>query len=179
MSTSNHCIRIEHSQNHLRSRRLVGRLLEKSSVGPGDLVYDIGAGLGIISQEVARRGARVVAIEKDAGLYSRLKRRLGASRLIDTRHEDFLKHRLPLRGEYKVFASIPFSATADIVRKLLCRENPPRTAISLCRRRPPRGLAVCPPRASSLFSSSRGLSSASCIGSDEPISSLLQEVMWC
>jgi len=116
----------EYSQNHLHSHRLVRRLLEKSSIEPGDLVYDIGAGRGIISEELARRGAKVVAIEKDRKLHSRLKHRLGGNPLIDIRLADILKHRLPSHGTYKVFANIPFLVTADIVRKLLCRSNPPQ-----------------------------------------------------
>lgn len=126
MSTRNPSIGIEYSQNYLHSRRLVRRLLEKSSIRPGDLVYDIGAGHGIISQELARRGVRVVAIEKDRELHSRLKRRLAGNPLVDIRLADFLKERLPSHGAYKVFANIPFLATADIVRRLLWRENPPQ-----------------------------------------------------
>jgi 16S rRNA A1518/A1519 N6-dimethyltransferase RsmA/KsgA/DIM1 with predicted DNA glycosylase/AP lyase activity len=44
--------RIEYSQNRLRSRKLIDKLLDKSSIVKGDLVYDIGAGCGIISEEL-------------------------------------------------------------------------------------------------------------------------------
>ena len=126
MSTRNRDIRTEYSQNRLRSHQLVRRLLERSSIRPGELVYDIGAGHGIISRELARLDARVIAIENDKKLHWRLTRRLGSNPLIDIRLADFQEYRLPSDEAYKVFANIPFLATAGIVRKLLWRENPPK-----------------------------------------------------
>jgi len=117
--------RREYSQNRLRSRALIGKLLEKSSITGGDLVYDIGAGCGIISEELAKRQARVIAIEQDNKLFNRLKQKLGDNPLVTPRHGDFLTESLPSQARYKVFANIPFAATAGIVRKLLFSQNPP------------------------------------------------------
>ena len=117
--------RMEYSQNRLRSRKLVGTLIDKSSIMKGDLVYDIGAGCGIISEELAKRQARVIAIEQDNELFNRLKLKLGDHPLVTIRHGDFLAESLPSQAVYKVFANIPFVATADIVRKLLFSQNPP------------------------------------------------------
>jgi 23S rRNA (adenine-N6)-dimethyltransferase len=117
--------RIEYSQNRLRSRKLIGNLIDKSSIVKGDLVYDIGAGCGIISEELAKRQARVIAIEQDNRLYNKLKQKLVASPQTTLRHGDFLTEPLPPREKYKVFANIPFMLTADIVRKLLFSQNPP------------------------------------------------------
>jgi len=115
----------EYSQNRLRSRALISALLERSSITKGDLVYDIGAGCGIISEELAKRQARVIAIEQDNELFNRLKQKLGDNPLVTPRHRDFLAEPLPSRASYKVFANIPFVATAAIVRKLLFGQNPP------------------------------------------------------
>jgi 23S rRNA (adenine-N6)-dimethyltransferase len=120
---SSECKR-EYSQNRLR-RRLLRRLLARSSIVEGDLVYDIGAGDGVISAELARRRARVVAIEKDGRLFPRLKRRLGDNPRVQALHGDFLSMPLPAQARYKVFANIPFILTADIVRRLLLSNNPP------------------------------------------------------
>lgn len=114
----------QYSQNRLR-RRLLRRLLARSSITEGDLVYDIGAGDGVISEELSRRRARVVAIEKDGKLFAKLKRKLGTNPLVMTRHGDFRAEILPSQTTYKVFANIPFILTADIVRKLLFSQNPP------------------------------------------------------
>lgn len=125
MSIRDRKYRTEYSQNRLLSRKLIGTLLEKSSITKGDLVYDIGAGCGIISEELVKRQARVIAIEQDNELFNRLKQKLGDSPLATLQHGDFLAEPLPSRARYKVFSNIPFVATADIVRKLLLSQNPP------------------------------------------------------
>jgi len=61
------------SQNFLTSRALVDRLLTASSIRTGDLVFDLGAGSGLIAERLARRGCDVVAVEKDPGLAHTLK----------------------------------------------------------------------------------------------------------
>jgi 23S rRNA (adenine-N6)-dimethyltransferase len=125
MSSGNRKYTIQYSQNRLRSRILIGKLLDKSSITKGDLVYDVGAGCGIISEELAKRQARVIAIEQDNKLFNRLKQKLGDNPLVTIRHGDFLVEPLPSQARYKVFANIPFVVTADIVRKLLFSQNPP------------------------------------------------------
>ena len=117
--------RMEYSQNRLRSKKLIGTLLDKSSIVKGDLVYDIGAGCGIISGELAKRQVRVIAIEQDNGLYNKLKQKLVTNPLVVLRHVDFLTEPLPERERYKVFSNIPFMFTAEIIRKLLLNQNPP------------------------------------------------------
>ena len=50
---------------HPLSRRQVGAMLDLAEVGPGDRVYDLGAGDGRIAIEAARRGATGIGIEID------------------------------------------------------------------------------------------------------------------
>ena len=88
-------------------------------------MYDIGAGDGVITLELAARGACVVAVEKDGRLFAKLARKVGNCPLVTLRHADFFDEALPAHGPYKVFANIPFDSTARIVRKLLFGPNPP------------------------------------------------------
>jgi 23S rRNA (adenine-N6)-dimethyltransferase len=134
----------EYSQNRLRSKKLVDMLLDKSSIAKGDLVYDIGAGCGIISEELAKRQARVIAIEQDNRLYNKLKQKLVANPLVILRHGDFLAEPLPRRENYKVFANIPFMLTAEIVRRLLFSQNPPDDCYLIMQREAARKFAGLP-----------------------------------
>lgn len=62
-------------------RRAAERMLEFAQVGPGDTVYDLGAGTGAIVFRAARgRGARVVGVEVEPirVLVLRLRRRFGS-----------------------------------------------------------------------------------------------------
>ena len=116
MSSSHHR-RLEHSQNFLRSRRLVDRLLARSRIGPGDLVVEIGPGTGVITERLAPRCRQVLAIERDPRLVARLRGRLAGVANVAVFEADFLGFPLPITG-YKVFASIPFDITAAVVARL-------------------------------------------------------------
>lgn len=55
-------------QNFLADRNILGRIVAASEIAPGDVVLEIGAGLGSLTQALLEAGARVIAIEKDNGL---------------------------------------------------------------------------------------------------------------
>ena len=124
---------VAYAQNFLRSRQLVDRLLDRSSIGPDDLVCEIGLGRGRITERLARRCRQVVAIEKDARLAALLLRRLAGTPNVVVREADFLRYDLP-RGPYKVFASIPFNVTTEIVTKLTAASGPPDDAYLIVQR---------------------------------------------
>jgi 23S rRNA (adenine-N6)-dimethyltransferase len=105
------------SQNFFRSSVLVDRLLDASDIRSTDLVLDLGAGSGVISACLARRGCQVVAVEKDACLAERLRLRFAEVPNVQVRHSDILRMCLPNRP-YKVFSNIPFDATSAIVSRL-------------------------------------------------------------
>lgn len=106
------------AQHFLKSPELVQRLLASSSITSMDDVYEIGAGRGIITAELARRARRVIAIEKDPLLANGLCTRFQDTGNVQIVNADFLRFRIPDR-EYKIFANIPYNKTADIVRKIL------------------------------------------------------------
>ena len=119
--------RILYSQNFLKDARLVAALIEQCQIGCNDLVYEIGAGKGIITGQLARRCQRVIAIEKDPRLAALLRQRFAGRHTITLVEGDVLDAHLP-RQPYKVFANIPFSITAAIVTKLTTAANPPEEA---------------------------------------------------
>jgi 23S rRNA (adenine-N6)-dimethyltransferase len=125
---------IIYSQNYLKDERLVAALLEKSSIGREDVVYEIGPGKGIITTQLAYRCKRVIAIEKDPRLAVWLKQKFACQPGVTIRAGDCLHDRLP-GGPYKVFANIPFNITSAIVARLTGTTLPQRMPTSSCRRR--------------------------------------------
>ena len=124
---------LRYTQNFLRDPRLVERLLTASSIGPDDVVYEIGPGAGILTDGLARRARQVVAIELDAALAETLRRRYAANPRVEIRTGDFLEYALP-RQPYKVFASIPFAYTHEIVTRLTGAACPPQDAYLIMQR---------------------------------------------
>jgi 23S rRNA (adenine-N6)-dimethyltransferase len=115
------------AQNFLRSPALVRQLIGMSTIGPSDRVYEIGPGNGIITAELAGIARRVVAIEKDPELVSRLRERFRALENVEIVEGDFLAYSSHARfasvgretSEYKLFANIPYNITARILRKVI------------------------------------------------------------
>jgi 23S rRNA (adenine-N6)-dimethyltransferase len=122
--TSIHHRSVSYSQNYLTTPRLVDHLLDRSSIGSDDVVYEIGPGDGLITARLAQRCRRIVAVEIDPDLAGRLCRRFAGLPQVTIRNEDFLQTRLPMTA-YKVFANIPFNITAAIVTKLITAPRPP------------------------------------------------------
>jgi 23S rRNA (adenine-N6)-dimethyltransferase len=121
------------SQHFFHSHALVDRLLDDSSIQPGDMVLDLGAGKGILADRLAHRGCRVLAVERDPHLVASLVERFTQVPNVRVCDTDILDVRLP-RSAYKVFASIPFNTTAAIVNRLTAASNPPRDAYLVVQR---------------------------------------------
>lgn len=116
--------KLSHSQNFFRRARDVERLLDRSGIGAEDLVIEIGPGRGMITECLAKRAGRVVAVEVDPVLAGQLHVKFHGRKNIEIIQADFLRWPLP-SDPYKVFANIPFNMTADMLKRLLFSDRPP------------------------------------------------------
>lgn len=112
------------SQNFLRKPQLVKTLIGHSDLKKHDIVYDIGAGSGIIADALAEKVARVIAIEQDSRLVATLRSNLSGHNNLTVLKGDALSFVLP-SDSYKVFANIPFHLSSPIVRRLTEAETLP------------------------------------------------------
>jgi 23S rRNA (adenine-N6)-dimethyltransferase len=100
------------SQNFLRSRRLADDIVRGLDVRPHELIVEIGAGDGRLTEPLAQRARRLIAIEVDPALAERL----------GVRYDVFTGDALsvPLPSEpFRVVGNIPFHRTTAILRRLL------------------------------------------------------------
>ena len=125
--------KIRLAQNFLRSPALVRRLIGMSTIGPSDIVYEIGPGNGIITAELATVARRVITIEKDPELVRRLRERFTSLDNVEIVEGDFLAYSFRTRAvngarfapvgrqnsQSKVFANIPYNITSRILRKVI------------------------------------------------------------
>src|SRR5436309_4647520 len=63
-------------QNFLIDREALQSVVRAAQVRPGDVVLEIGPGVGTLTTELAGRGAAVVAVELDEGLANVLAERM-------------------------------------------------------------------------------------------------------
>jgi 23S rRNA (adenine-N6)-dimethyltransferase len=102
---------------HFLVPRLAADLVRNTGVTRGDLVVEIGAGTGVLTNELAARAARVVAIELDPRLATRLRTRFIDAASVDVVCGDALLVLLP-DEPFRVVANVPFAHTTPILRRL-------------------------------------------------------------
>jgi len=113
---------LKYSQNFLRNKKVVLKLLQLSSIVSNDLVLEIGPGKGIITEELAKLARKVIAIEKDKSFFLFLKEKFKNNPRIEILNMDFLDYQLP-KYPYKIFSNIPFFATGEIIKKITLLKN--------------------------------------------------------
>jgi 23S rRNA (adenine-N6)-dimethyltransferase len=113
-----------HSQHFLRGSHLIAELIGHSNIHKNDTVYDLGAGSGAISSVLAGRCREVVAVEIEPQALAKLRDNMKEYSNVSVVAKDILELTPPSKP-YKIFSNIPFSLSAQIVRKYTETERPP------------------------------------------------------
>ena len=112
-------------QHFLRDRRFQRRIVESLAIKSNDLVCEIGAGRGAMTELLAARAQQVVAIEVDRELARMLQRKFSNKLGIEVLEADILLSDLGgLCRRYQrercfVFGNLPYYITSPILHHLL------------------------------------------------------------
>ena len=116
-------------QHFLVDKGVLHRIVSAADLTPEDVVIEVGPGLGVLTKELAKRAARVVAVEADSGMASALKELAGDSNNLAVINADVLQidpgslateiGLADICGRYKVVANIPYYITSAILRFFL------------------------------------------------------------
>ena len=135
-------------QHLLVDRRYLSRISGAADLSPGDVVVEVGPGLGVLTRHLAERARRVVAIELDDALAERLKSELAAHENVEVLHDDARSVDLDavLSGDsrYKVIANLPYYAALPILRRFLEAERRPGLMSVMVQREVARKIAAEP-----------------------------------
>ncbi len=125
-------------QHFLSDRGVRDAIVDVSGVRPGDLVLEVGPGLGCLTKGLLEAGARVVAVEIDRGLCGFLREAFaGEDRLLlvegdvlergalSPRVLDALGSSSGGREEYRVVSNLPYSAATPFVAAAVGGDPPP------------------------------------------------------
>jgi len=112
-------------QTFLDDRNMIEKVIAVLDVQRDDVVIEIGAGTGIMTEEIAKKAYKVVAIEIDPYLINILKERLSGYHNVDIVHADVLNfdfssiHSLLPSGKVKIIGNIPYHISSQILFRLI------------------------------------------------------------
>jgi 16S rRNA (adenine1518-N6/adenine1519-N6)-dimethyltransferase len=119
-------------QNFLHDPNVLEKIVASAELSPDDTVLEIGAGTGTLTEVLARRSKRVIAVEMDERLRPILETRLGPYPNVTVIYQDILTTDVPAlmgEGEYVVVANVPYYITSAILRHLLETARRPRRLV--------------------------------------------------
>ena len=114
-------------QHFLVDEAALDRVVAAAGLGPGDTVVEVGPGLGFLTERLATRAGRVIAVELDERLAAILETTFRDSPKVQIVRGDVLRlppARLAGTSRYKVVANLPYYITSAVMRHFL--EAPPR-----------------------------------------------------
>lgn len=109
-------------QNFLIKRGIVDEIVHAAELTAGELVLEVGPGIGTLTQGLAQSGADVTAIELDRRLLEVLDTTLASYDNVRIIHGDVLKLDVPTimnHKPFKVVANLPYYITTPIIMSLL------------------------------------------------------------
>lgn len=116
-------------QHFLQHRAILDRIVAALAPAPGDLVLEIGPGPGGLTEALAARGARVVAIEKDRDLVPLAQGRVPEARIVEGDALALDWRAIAAAGPDQpllVTGNIPYNITSPLLDRALLPPRPAR-----------------------------------------------------
>ncbi len=113
-------------QNFLHDRNLTQWIVAKANLMPEDYVIEIGPGLGALTEAALAKGARVLAVEKDARLAKFLREKF-QDRQLEILHADALEFDtrvLYTQRRVKLLGNLPYYVSSQLFLKFLKYPSP-------------------------------------------------------
>jgi 16S rRNA (adenine1518-N6/adenine1519-N6)-dimethyltransferase len=142
-------------QHFLIDEAVLEHILSAAELSPGDIVVEVGPGLGILTEGLTKRGARVIAVELDSKLVALLKKRLAGFPDVKIVHGDILRitprqllqDNLPasdlVRG-YEVIANLPYYITSPVLSHFLEAQPRPSKMVIMVQKEVGEAIAAAP-----------------------------------
>jgi len=110
-------------QNFLINTTIQERIISSCDLKPTDVVLEIGAGKGALTEAIANRVKHVYAIETDEGLVEYLEQNLNQKN-ISIIHADILRYSFKsLPSNVKIIGNLPYNIASPIIEKVLINKK--------------------------------------------------------
>ncbi|MBI4919820.1 ribosomal RNA small subunit methyltransferase A [Candidatus Azambacteria bacterium] len=142
-------------QHFILSKKALNQMTAAAEIKKSDAIVEIGPGLGALTRELAKAGAKITAIEKDPLMISILKETLADFSNIKIVHADARSigvGNLSLE-KYKIAANLPYNIAVFLIRQWLEAEKPPQLMVLMVQKEVAQRICAKPPRANLLAAS--------------------------
>jgi 16S rRNA (adenine1518-N6/adenine1519-N6)-dimethyltransferase len=132
------------SQSFLTDVGVTRQIAAAADLGPDDEVLEVGPGLGILTQQLARRARRVVAFELDRDLAAALPRLVPENVEIVQGDALILDPADHVAGPYKLVANLPYQITSPFLGRYLSLQPGPTVLVLMIQREVAERIAARP-----------------------------------
>ncbi len=133
-------------QNFLVDLGILQKIALSADISKNDTVLEVGPGLGILTQTLAKKAKRVIAVEKDPQIAKILKESVRGLKNIEVVEGDILKFHLRVPQNYKVVANLPYYITSPVIRKFLEAKQKPELMVLMVQKEVAQRICAKPPR---------------------------------
>jgi 16S rRNA (adenine1518-N6/adenine1519-N6)-dimethyltransferase len=141
-------------QNFLINKTALKKIVDALSISENDIIIEIGAGTGNLTQEILKKTSKVIAIEKDKSLVKLLKlkfQNLSPSlQIIEGDVRDLLPLITKKIRNFKIVGNIPYYLTGYLLRLLQELKNPPSLIVFTLQREVAERIVARPPHMNQL-----------------------------
>lgn len=111
-------------QSFLIDINVINRITDASNISQEDIVVEIGAGIGVLTENIARKAKKVIAVEIDRNLVEVLKDKLGGYDNVEVHSGDILKFDFNSVAEthhskIKIIGNVPYNISSPLIFRLL------------------------------------------------------------
>jgi len=146
-------------QNFLIDKGVIEKIVGAAELSPNDIVLEIGPGIGNLTQELAKKAKKVIAVEKDPKMIEILNNLLECLNVRNVKivKTDILKidPKPYTQKPYKIVASLPFYLTSPVIRQFLENKTPPTEMVLVVQKEVAQRICAKPPKMSILAVSVR------------------------
>ena len=141
-------------QNFLIDKSVLKKIIESANLKADDVVLEIGPGIGTLTQELAKRVKKVIAIERDQKMCQILKKMLdywnvGNVEIVQGDVLQIKNLKLKIKN-YKLVANLPYYIISPVIRKFLENKFSPKEMILMVQKEVAQRICAKPPEMSLL-----------------------------
>ena len=147
------------AQHFLINGGSLGKVVRAGDITSGDIVIEVGPGLGVLTAQLVRRAGKVIAIEIDNALCDYLRERFADAPNLRVINHNIMGAALESLFEpgdeskpYKVIANLPYYIAPAVVRRFMESLHPPTLLVVMVQKEVAQNMVAQPGRGRSMLS---------------------------